>query len=1676
MAGASSNGPIAAQGTPKSTTNGSSRKSPSQGQSNSTPTTRMKAGGGGMATTMIPPSQGVPLSTRRAAGLDMSSVEHRQIPSTKEQPKKNRPHGITEAPTYRPTEEEFKDPFKYIQSIAEEGRKYGIVKIIPPDTWNPPFCIDTERFHFKTRRQELNSVEGGTRANLNYLDQLNKFHSQHGMTLNRYPSVDKRPLDLYRLKKAVDIRGGFDKVCKGKKWAEIGRDLGYSGKIMSSLSTSLKNSYQKYLHPYEEYVKTAKPGVQQQLEAEYGGPLTPSPAGSPAGKMAKNLMKSPGGIQESPLARTAFALNSSGMREKPVDSDNDSPMPDAGPVDASETSTPGPAGGFTPVNMGGFTAVNGNAFTAVNSIKKENEPTPAPNETPRPSSRGSKRHHSENSDSPSKDPGADAEKESGERRSKRLKKAPTVAGSNMIFHRPATPRPDRPNKTKPGEKCEKCGRGDDATSLLLCDGCDHGYHTYCLDPPVKTIPERDWYCNRCLVGTGEFGFEDGPVYSLKQFQEKANNFKENYFGSKMTYDPVLNTKRQVTEDDVEQEFWRLVESLHETVEVEYGADIHSTTHGSGFPVIEKDPLNKYSHDPWNLNILPLHNESLFRHIKSDVSGMTVPWLYVGMCFSTFCWHNEDHYTYSANYQHFGATKTWYGIPCSDALKFENAMRDAVPELFEQQPDLLFQLVTLLTPTALTKAGVKVYAIDQRAGQFVITFPQAYHAGFNHGFNFNEAVNFAPPDWEPYGRAGVERYHEFRKQPVFSHEELLLTAAARDTSIKTALWLAPALEKIRDAELESRSTLRELVPGITEQLVEGDLAEEQYQCIVCKSYCYLSQVICDCTTNVGCIEHHQDICDCSSDKHILRLKHNDEALKELVDKVRDKANMPKAWTAKLQKFMLESPRPALKTLRSLLAEGEKIPATIPELPALKSFVERANEWVEEATNYISRKQQNRRKNEKVWRKGNAKAAELEERDKELRKVDNIVRLLQEADQLSFEAPEIEQLRERAEAISDFQAKARYALADAQPNSGMTVEQYEELAEAGRSFNVDLVETEQLDKLIQQCRWIKEIRDMKYTGKVVTLKECQTLIDQGYELGMKNGDGELLGWLEAERNAGQLWSSKARDVMSQEPIHYAQLDSLSRMAQLHPYEQEILDQVDQILNKQREAQRQVQNLVEKAKSVRFHQRPHYKDARDVMDSLTAGQVKPAGTIDLEKELKRHEDWMRRGKKLFGKANAPLHILLSHMMYVEGRNNACFALEDRPRTPVEPSSREQSPDPNSTAPSFGVESSKAGRLREIFCICRQPEAGMMIECEICHEWYHGKCLKIARGKVKEEDKYTCPICDHRVKIPRDAARPKLEDLQVWESEIMELPFQPEEQACLSRIISVSQKFRDHLHPFCQNAFGLTSAEVPTMRFYLRKIEGAEVLLAQEHNFLRAELHRWMPIAPDPPPILSASLSTRKPRPTKQQKLMMSLGIENPEELPVQLRTKAHQFKKAKDITQKTPTNIKPAPRLGSPGSSTSPSTIHHPQFDYGSSGYDMEQESPPFRPGLHDGMEPSIRGRGLDTLLFNSPPPPVSFIPGRLQDVEHIPSTANQIQEMSTMFEFDAASANQEPSDVLMKDISGAMAQSNEAERVALAQQAANEALTLQQFSTLHDDDRDNEPGSGPAPSSVAGEAKQ
>ncbi|EMP26952.1 Lysine-specific demethylase 5C [Chelonia mydas] len=211
-----------------------------------------------------------------------------------------------------------------------------------------------------------------------------------------------------------------------------------------------------------------------------------------------------------------------------------------------------------------------------------------------------------------------------------------------------------------------------------------------------------------------FGFEQATrEYTLQSFGEMADAFKADYFNM-----PV----HMVPTELVEKEFWRLVNSIEEDVTVEYGADIHSKEFGSGFPISDSKrrlcPEEEYAASGWNLNVMPVLQQSVLCHINADISGMKVPWLYVGMVFSAFCWHIEDHWSYSINYLHWGEPKTWYGVPSFAAEHLEDVMKKLTPELFESQPDLLHQLVTLMNPNTLMAHGVPLFRLPLPIGRML----------------------------------------------------------------------------------------------------------------------------------------------------------------------------------------------------------------------------------------------------------------------------------------------------------------------------------------------------------------------------------------------------------------------------------------------------------------------------------------------------------------------------------------------------------------------------------------------------------------------------------------------------------------------------------------------------------------------------------------------------------------------------------------------------------------------------------------------------------------------------------------------------------------------------------------------------------------------------------------------
>lgn len=180
---------------------------------------------------------------------------------------------------------------------------------------------------------------------------------------------------------------------------------------------------------------------------------------------------------------------------------------------------------------------------------------------------------------------------------------------------------------------------------------------------------------------------------------------------------------------VEQEYWDIVETGKTELCVEYGNDQDTRIYGSGFPrpttrgeftppkelPVDLSSPEYYKNTGWNINNMPYLQGSPIRHIHEETAGINVPWLYSGMIFASFAFHLEDQYFYSVNYMFHGEGKQWYGIAPDDYKLFQETMRQFVHERMEEHPDLLHHMTTVIPPSILKAAGVRVCKLLQEPG-------------------------------------------------------------------------------------------------------------------------------------------------------------------------------------------------------------------------------------------------------------------------------------------------------------------------------------------------------------------------------------------------------------------------------------------------------------------------------------------------------------------------------------------------------------------------------------------------------------------------------------------------------------------------------------------------------------------------------------------------------------------------------------------------------------------------------------------------------------------------------------------------------------------------------------------------------------------------------------------------
>jgi hypothetical protein len=167
-----------------------------------------------------------------------------------------------QVPTFRPTAAEWQDPLAYLQGLRHQGELIGLVKIVPPDGWEGTHTLDSSKIRVKTKSQAVHELQyKDTVAEAKkFWASFNAFIASTNFVLNRKkPVFNGQEVDLYRLYRVVEKRGGFEEVCERKAWREVACALSIQDKGNNAGST-LKQWYIKYLQPFKEYAVTRNVG------------------------------------------------------------------------------------------------------------------------------------------------------------------------------------------------------------------------------------------------------------------------------------------------------------------------------------------------------------------------------------------------------------------------------------------------------------------------------------------------------------------------------------------------------------------------------------------------------------------------------------------------------------------------------------------------------------------------------------------------------------------------------------------------------------------------------------------------------------------------------------------------------------------------------------------------------------------------------------------------------------------------------------------------------------------------------------------------------------------------------------------------------------------------------------------------------------------------------------------------------------------------------------------------------------------------------------------------------------------------------------------------------------------------------------------------------------------------
>jgi histone demethylase JARID1 len=371
-------------------------------------------------------------------------------------------------------------------------------------------------------------------------------------------------------------------------------------------------------------------------------------------------------------------------------------------------------------------------------------------------------------------------------------------------------------------------------------------------------------------------------------------------------------------------------------------------------------------------------------------------------------------------------------------------------------------------------------------------------------------------------------------------------------------------------------------------------------------------------------------------------------------------------------------PTLQELRALLEEGEqeKNPENEQELKYMRTYIQQLSQWTQEAKSFLQRPVSHGQSSPQ-------------------KPVDKLLVRAREVGADKDNNPLFVELNKYKDQIQSFDDKVKEALASS------NLAHQKKIYQMGRELKSGSEDFQLLTEMVMGREW--ELQVEETLKKPFNVRHIRRLIKRGKELGL---NGVLPDHLVQIEQSGKKWMSRI-DHICRGKIKVNLSDEQELLTAGKNKENpnlnitidpEVMGKLEELVKRSKETLKEMdQVLTFECKRPSLLDRPSITDAQRLVtagkDSIfDSDQVK-----QLMHEVSRVSFWNVQARSIFvcGKQlGNPLETIVKDTL--------------------------------ANVQNITLNQDKV----ELWCLCRRPEAGLMVECDVCHEWYHNSCIKMNRA----------------------------------------------------------------------------------------------------------------------------------------------------------------------------------------------------------------------------------------------------------------------------------------------------------------------------------------------------------